>query len=54
MQLVAPLENHFPLLYAILKDHISDDVNYKVFLASFNSSSKKPGQMLWLTCVRYE
>uniref|UniRef100_A0A803M4V3 ATP-dependent RNA helicase n=1 Tax=Chenopodium quinoa TaxID=63459 RepID=A0A803M4V3_CHEQI len=32
MHLVAPLENQFPLLYTILKDHISDDVNYKVLV----------------------
>ncbi|XP_074279680.1 DEAD-box ATP-dependent RNA helicase 31-like [Silene latifolia] len=32
MHLVAPLENQFPLLYAILKDHIADDVNYKVLV----------------------
>ncbi|KAH9625236.1 hypothetical protein KSS87_004517, partial [Heliosperma pusillum] len=30
--LVAPLEDHFSLLYAMLKDHISDDVNYKVLV----------------------
>ncbi|MCI65475.1 DEAD-box ATP-dependent RNA helicase 31-like, partial [Trifolium medium] len=30
MHLVAPLEKHFPLLYAILKEHIADDVDYKV------------------------
>ncbi|KAK9749502.1 hypothetical protein RND81_02G130200 [Saponaria officinalis] len=30
--LIAPLENQFPLLYAILRDHISDDVNYKVLV----------------------
>lgn len=30
MQLVAPLETHFSLLYALLKEHIADDVNYKV------------------------
>ncbi|XP_021748836.1 DEAD-box ATP-dependent RNA helicase 31-like [Chenopodium quinoa] len=32
VHLVAPLENQFPLLYTILKDHISDDVNYKVLV----------------------
>lgn len=30
--LVAPLENHFSLVYAILKEHIADDVNYKVLV----------------------
>jgi hypothetical protein len=30
MHLVAPLDRHFPLLYAILKEHIADDVDYKV------------------------
>ncbi|KAI5406173.1 DEAD-box ATP-dependent RNA helicase 31 [Lathyrus oleraceus] len=29
MHLVAPLDNHFPLLYVILKEHIADDVDYK-------------------------
>ncbi|GAB4861602.1 hypothetical protein Ancab_036795 [Ancistrocladus abbreviatus] len=32
MHLVAPLDKHFPLLYVILKEHISDDVNYKVLV----------------------
>ncbi|KAL2924775.1 DEAD-box ATP-dependent RNA helicase 31 [Bienertia sinuspersici] len=32
MHLIAPLENHFSLLYTILKEHISDDVNYKVLV----------------------
>ncbi|KAL8172551.1 hypothetical protein V2J09_024355 [Rumex salicifolius] len=32
VHLVAPLEKHFPLLYAILKEHISEDVNYKVLV----------------------
>lgn len=30
MQIVAPLEKHFSLLYAILKEHIANDVDYKV------------------------
>lgn len=30
MHIVAPLEKHFSLLYAILKEHIADDVDYKV------------------------
>nr|KYP56065.1 DEAD-box ATP-dependent RNA helicase 31 [Cajanus cajan] len=30
--LVAPLDKHFPLLYALLKDHIADDVDYKVLV----------------------
>lgn len=28
--LVAPLEKHFPLLYALLTEHIADDADYKV------------------------
>lgn len=36
MHLVAPLEKHFSMLYGILTDHISENVDYKVsdFLAS--------------------
>lgn len=30
MHLVAPLDKHFPLLYVLLKEHIADDVDYKV------------------------
>lgn len=30
MHLVAPVNNHFTLLYMILKEHIADDVDYKV------------------------
>lgn len=30
MHLLAPLDKHFPVLYAILKEHISEDVDYKV------------------------
>lgn len=30
MHLVAPLEMQYPLLYVLLKDHIADDVDYKV------------------------
>lgn len=30
MHLVAPVDNHFTLLYAMLKEHIADDVDYKV------------------------
>ncbi|GFY97426.1 P-loop containing nucleoside triphosphate hydrolases superfamily protein [Actinidia rufa] len=30
MHLVAPLDKHFSLLYSLLKEHISDDVDYKV------------------------
>ncbi|KAI3865469.1 hypothetical protein MKW98_025339 [Papaver atlanticum] len=30
--LVAPLDKHFSLLYALLKDHIADDVDYKVLV----------------------
>ncbi|KAJ4837297.1 hypothetical protein Tsubulata_026372 [Turnera subulata] len=32
MHLVAPLENQFALLYTLLKDHIADDVDYKVLV----------------------
>ncbi|KAK9121831.1 hypothetical protein Syun_019448 [Stephania yunnanensis] len=31
-QLVAPLDMHFSLLYVLLKEHISDDVDYKVLV----------------------
>ncbi|CAA0816626.1 DEAD-box ATP-dependent RNA helicase 26 [Striga hermonthica] len=30
--LVAPLDKHFPLLYTLLKEHIADDVNYKILV----------------------
>ncbi|XP_019184914.1 PREDICTED: DEAD-box ATP-dependent RNA helicase 31-like isoform X2 [Ipomoea nil] len=30
--LVAPLDKHFSLLYSMLRDHIADDVNYKVLV----------------------
>ncbi|VFQ73203.1 unnamed protein product [Cuscuta campestris] len=32
MYLVAPLDKHFSFLYSMLKDHISDDPNYKVLV----------------------
>ncbi|KAK9280288.1 hypothetical protein L1049_013976 [Liquidambar formosana] len=32
MHLVGPLDKHFSLLYVILKEHISDDVDYKVLV----------------------
>ncbi|CAM8899652.1 unnamed protein product [Rhodiola kirilowii] len=32
MHLVAPLDSHFSLLYALLKEHIADDVDYKVLV----------------------
>ncbi|CAL5195964.1 unnamed protein product [Lathyrus oleraceus] len=32
MHLVAPLDKHFSLLYVILKEHIADDVDYKVLV----------------------
>ncbi|XP_052193126.1 DEAD-box ATP-dependent RNA helicase 31-like [Diospyros lotus] len=32
MHLVAPLDKHFSLLYVLLKEHISDDVDYKVLV----------------------
>ncbi|XP_027335948.1 DEAD-box ATP-dependent RNA helicase 31-like [Abrus precatorius] len=32
MHLVAPLDNHFSLLYVLLKEHIADDVDYKVLV----------------------
>lgn len=30
--MVAPLDKHFPLLYALLKDHIADNVDFKVLV----------------------
>ncbi|CAJ2662979.1 unnamed protein product [Trifolium pratense] len=32
MHLIAPLDKHFSLLYVILKEHITDDVDYKVLV----------------------
>lgn len=32
MHLVAPLDKQFPFLYAILKDHMADDPDYKVHI----------------------
>uniref|UniRef100_A0A5B7BIP0 ATP-dependent RNA helicase n=1 Tax=Davidia involucrata TaxID=16924 RepID=A0A5B7BIP0_DAVIN len=32
MHLVAPLDKHFSLLYVLLKEHIADDVDYKVLV----------------------
>lgn len=32
MHLVAPVNNHFTLLHSMLKEHISDDVDYKVLV----------------------
>ncbi|KAL0379405.1 UNVERIFIED_CONTAM: DEAD-box ATP-dependent RNA helicase 31 [Sesamum angustifolium] len=32
MHLVAPLDKHFSLLYTLLKEHIADDVNYKILV----------------------
>lgn len=32
MHLVAPVDNHFTLLYTVLKEHIADDVDYKVLV----------------------
>ncbi|PIA34620.1 hypothetical protein AQUCO_03700126v1 [Aquilegia coerulea] len=32
MHLVAPLDKQFSLLYALLKDHIADDIDYKVLV----------------------
>ncbi|CAN1309259.1 DEAD-box ATP-dependent RNA helicase 31 [Linum perenne] len=32
MHMVAPLQKHFPLLYALLRDHIADNVDYKVLV----------------------
>ncbi|CAN4111464.1 unnamed protein product [Withania somnifera] len=32
MHLVSPLESHFSHLYALLKEHIADDLNYKVLV----------------------
>ncbi|KAM7275613.1 hypothetical protein ACFE04_017479 [Oxalis oulophora] len=41
MHLVSPLDNHFALLYTILKEHIADDVNYKVLV--FCTTAKVTG-----------
>ncbi|GMI66785.1 hypothetical protein like AT5G63630 [Hibiscus trionum] len=30
--MVSPLDKHFPLLYVLLKEHIADDVDYKVLV----------------------
>ncbi|KDP28500.1 hypothetical protein JCGZ_14271 [Jatropha curcas] len=30
--LVAPLDKHFPLLYVLLKDHIADNIDFKVII----------------------
>ncbi|KAI4311443.1 hypothetical protein MLD38_036339 [Melastoma candidum] len=30
--LIAPLDKHFAILYALLRDHVADDVNYKVLV----------------------
>lgn len=37
MHMVAPLDKQFSLLYVLLKEHIADDVDYKVlfYLQSF-------------------
>ncbi|XP_028794776.1 DEAD-box ATP-dependent RNA helicase 31 [Neltuma alba] len=32
MHLVAPLDKHFSLLYVLLKEHIADDIDYKVLV----------------------
>jgi hypothetical protein len=32
MHVVAPLDKQFPFLYAILKDHMADDPDYKVHI----------------------
>ncbi|XP_031278920.1 DEAD-box ATP-dependent RNA helicase 31-like [Pistacia vera] len=32
MHLVAPLDKHFPLLYVLLKEHVADNVDYKVLV----------------------
>ncbi|GAB2217449.1 hypothetical protein Drorol1_Dr00000640 [Drosera rotundifolia] len=32
MHVAAPMEKHFPLIYFMLKEHIADDVNYKVIV----------------------
>ncbi|KAK6137092.1 hypothetical protein DH2020_029163 [Rehmannia glutinosa] len=32
MHLVAPLDKHFSFLYTMLKEHIADDVNYKILV----------------------
>lgn len=40
MHLVGPLDKHFSILYAILKEHISEDVDYKVQIIICNVESK--------------
>lgn len=40
MYLVAPLDKHFSLLYALLKEHVADDINYKVQTYNSISTSK--------------
>lgn len=32
MHLVAPLDLHFPLLYVLLKEHVDDNLDYKVYI----------------------
>ncbi|KAF5733522.1 P-loop containing nucleoside triphosphate hydrolases superfamily protein [Tripterygium wilfordii] len=32
MHMVAPLDKHFPLLYVLLKDHIADNIDYKILV----------------------
>lgn len=54
MHLVAPLDKHFPLLYVLLKDHIADDVDYKVCFPiytyiNFFFGTFASGHIIWLT-----
>lgn len=30
MHIIAPLDKQFPILYVLLKDHIADNLDYKV------------------------
>lgn len=32
MHLVAPLDLHFPLLYVLLREHVADNPEYKVYV----------------------
>lgn len=33
MHLVAPLDVHFPLLYVLLREHVADNPEYKVYIS---------------------
>lgn len=51
MQIVAPLEKHFSLLYAILKEHIADDVDYKVLTSIMLSNTHNSSVLVISLCV---